>query len=25
LSEMVTVEGRSYVKRIKRLAPNMED
>lgn len=24
LSEMVTVKGRSYVKRIKRLAPNME-
>ena len=25
LSEMVTVQGRKYVKRIKRLAPNMED
>ncbi|MBI3163621.1 MAG: 50S ribosomal protein L35 [Anaerolineales bacterium] len=24
LSEMVTVQGRKYVKRIKRLAPNME-
>jgi large subunit ribosomal protein L35 len=24
LSEMVTVKGRSYIKRIKRLAPNME-
>jgi large subunit ribosomal protein L35 len=25
LSEMVTVQGRKYVKRIKRLAPNMEE
>ena len=24
LSEMVPVEGQGYVKRIKRLAPNME-
>ena len=24
LSEMVTVQGRKYVKRVKRLAPNME-
>lgn len=24
LPEMVTVEGKSYIKRIKRLAPNME-
>ncbi len=24
LPEMVTVEGKSYVKRINRLAPNME-
>jgi len=25
LSEMLTVQGRGYVKRIKRLAPNMEE
>ncbi len=25
LSEMQTVQGRSYVKNIKRLAPNMEE
>ena len=25
LSEMLPVQGRSYVKRIKRLAPNMEE
>ena len=25
LSEMVTVQGRKYVKRIKRLAPTMEE
>ncbi len=25
LSEMVPVKGRKYVKRIKRLAPNMEE
>ena len=25
LSEMIVVQGRKYVKRIKRLAPNMED
>ncbi len=24
LSEMMTVEGRSIIKRVKRLAPNME-
>jgi len=24
LSEMITVEGRSIIKRVKRLAPNME-
>lgn len=24
LPEMVTVEGKGYIKRIKRLAPNME-
>lgn len=24
LSEMIPVEGQGYVKRIKRLAPNME-
>jgi large subunit ribosomal protein L35 len=25
LSEMLPVQGRSFVKRIKRLAPNMEE
>lgn len=25
LSEMLPVQGRSYIKRIKRLAPNMEE
>ncbi len=25
LSEMQTVQGRSYVKNVKRLAPNMEE
>ena len=25
LSEMITVEGRGMIKRIKRLAPNMEE
>ena len=25
LSEMVTLQGRKYVKRIMRLAPNMEE
>ncbi len=25
LSEMIPVEGRGYVKRIHRLAPNMEE
>ena len=25
LSEMISVEGRGFVKRIKRLAPNMEE
>ena len=25
LSEMIPVEGRGFVKRIKRLAPNMEE
>ena len=24
LSEMITVEGRGYVKRVNRLAPNMK-
>jgi large subunit ribosomal protein L35 len=25
LSEMLPVQGRSFIKRIKRLAPNMEE
>ena len=25
LSEMIVVQGRKFIKRIKRLAPNMED